>query len=82
MLIKGKWVGNYCGMVGYFDRRSVQSALRRPEIRTFTWKIAFCIACMRMTSRAGACLTTKKMGKLFNTVTFDEGEFSVYFIDI
>ena len=24
-----------------------QSALRRPEIRTFTWKIAFCIAnCM------------------------------------
>ena len=27
-------------------------------------------------------MTTKKMDKLFNTVTFDEGEFSVYFIDI
>ena len=35
-----------------------------------------------MTSRAGTGVTTKKMGKLFNTVTFDEGEFFVYFIDI
>ena len=61
---------------------SDQSALRRPEIRTFIWKIAFCIACMTMTSRTSACITTKKMGTLFNTVTFDEREFSVYFIAI
>ena len=56
--------------------------LRQPEIRTFTWKIAFCIACMMITSHASACMTTKKMATLFNTVPFDESEFAVYFIDI
>ena len=58
---------------------TIQSALGRPEIRTFTWKITFSVACMT-TSRASACMTTKKMGKLFNTVNFDKREFSVYFI--
>ena len=47
-----------------------------------TEKIAFCIACMTMTSRASAWMTTKKIGKFLNTVTFYEREFSVYIIDI
>ena len=44
-----------------------QSALRRPEVHTFAWKMRICTASMGDNDMRGARTTTKKMDSKFNT---------------
>ena len=52
----------------------MQSALRRPEVHTFAWKMRICTARMGDNDMRGARVTTKKMDSKFNTVTFDRSD--------